>query len=135
MPDAFHALEEHVTDDVTRALAEDVGAGDLTAQLVPESRKAKARLLTRKGLDWTAKFTAIAKAAADLPDSILDGEVCALDHNGAPDFAALQAALSDGKSEALVFFVFDLLFADSEDLRPLPLGVAQSRVRHGWRAA
>ena len=57
----------------------------------------KARLFTRKGLDWTDKFAAIAKAAAKLPDGILDGEVCALDHNGAPDFAALQAALSDGK--------------------------------------
>lgn len=57
MPDAFHALEEHVTDDVTRALAEDVGAGDLTAQLVPAGRKAKARLLTREdailcGTEW-----------------------------------------------------------------------------------
>jgi len=81
----------------------------------------KARLFTRKGLDWTQKFAAIAKAAAKLPDCILDGEVCALDHNGAPDFAALQAALSDGKSEALIYFVFDLLFADGEDLRPLPL--------------
>ena len=57
----------------------------------------KARLLTRKGLDWTDKFAAIAKAAAKLPDCIIDGEICALDHNGAPDFAALQAALSDGK--------------------------------------
>ena len=59
--------------------------------------KGKAKLLTRKGLDWTARFSAIAKAAAKLPDCILDGEICALDHDGAPDFAALQAALSDGK--------------------------------------
>jgi bifunctional non-homologous end joining protein LigD len=81
----------------------------------------KARLRTRKGLDWTAKFPAIAKAATHLPDCIMDGEVCALDHNGAPDFAALQAALSDGKTGALIFFVFDLLFVEGEDLRPLPL--------------
>ena len=57
MPDAFHALEENVTADVTRALAEDVGAGDLTALLVPEGRRAKARLLTRQdavlcGTEW-----------------------------------------------------------------------------------
>ena len=57
MSDALHALEETVTADVTRALAEDVGAGDLTAQLVPASRKAKARLLTREdavlcGTEW-----------------------------------------------------------------------------------
>ena len=88
----------------------------------------KAKLLTRKGLDWTAKFKAIARAAEDLPDAILDGEVVALDHNGAPDFAALQAALSDGKSEALVYFAFDLLFEGKEDLRKLPLDARKERL-------
>ncbi len=90
--------------------------------------RGKARLYTRKGLDWTDKFAAIAKSAARLPDCIIDGEVCALDHNGAPDFAALQAALSDGKSEALIFFVFDLLFAEGEDLRQLPLTDRKARL-------
>lgn len=88
----------------------------------------KAKLFTRKGLDWTGRFSAIAKAAAKLPDCIVDGEICALDHNGAPDFAALQAALSDGKSDALIFFAFDLLFADGEDLRPLPLSLRKTRL-------
>lgn len=95
-------------------------------QLRVESGKAK--MLTRKGLDWTEKFSAIAKVAAKLPDCIIDGEVCALDHNGAPDFAALQAALSDGKSQDLIFFVFDLLFAEDEDLRPLPLSERKARL-------
>jgi len=81
----------------------------------------KARLFTRKGLDWTAKFAAIGNAASRLPDCIVDGEICALDRNGAPDFAGLQAALSDGKTGALIFFVFDLLFSGGEDLRALPL--------------
>jgi bifunctional non-homologous end joining protein LigD len=96
------------------------------AQLHVEKRKA--RLLTRKGLDWTAKFSAIARAAENLPDCILDGEVCALDHHGAPDFAALQAALSDGKSDALIFFAFDLLFADGADFRSLPLSARKDRL-------
>ena len=78
-------------------------------------------LKTRKGLDWTAKYPAIATSAASLPDAIIDGEICALDENGAPDFAALQAALSEGKTDALVYFAFDLLFEGSEDLRQLPL--------------
>jgi bifunctional non-homologous end joining protein LigD len=81
----------------------------------------QARLLTRTGLDWTRKFAAIAKAARGLPDALIDGEVVALDDNGAPDFAALQAALSEGQSDELVFFAFDLLFAGGKDLRPLPL--------------
>ena len=48
-------------------------------------------LRTRKGLDWTSSFAAIAKEAASLPNAIIDGEIVALDKNGAPDFAALQA--------------------------------------------
>lgn len=34
-----------------------------------------------------------------LRDGILDGEAVALDHTGAPDFAALQAAISEGKTK------------------------------------
>jgi len=68
----------------------------------------KASLKTRKGLDWTRKFQAIADVAGQLPDCMIDGEACALDHTGAPDFAGLQAALSDGKSEDLVYFAFDI---------------------------
>jgi len=57
MPDAFHALEETVTADVTRALREDVGLGDLTARLIPEGKPGKARLMTRQsgvlcGVEW-----------------------------------------------------------------------------------
>ncbi|MET3840492.1 DNA ligase D [Bradyrhizobium sp. OAE829] len=75
-------------------------------------------LKTRKGLDWTAKFaSAIAKAARKLPDCLIDGEIVALDHRGSPDFAGLQAALSDGKTDDLIFFAFDLLFLEGKDLR------------------
>ncbi len=95
----------------------------------------KAALRTRKGLDWTQKFSAIARAAGRFPDCIIDGEICALDHNGAPDFAGLQAALSDGKTDALVFFAFDLLFAEGEDLRALPLTDRKARLESLLRKA
>ena len=78
-------------------------------------------LRTRKGLDWTDRFPEIAAAGARLADGLIDGEIVALDHAGAPDFAALQAALSDRKTAPLVFFVFDALFADGRDLRAEPL--------------
>lgn len=81
----------------------------------------KATLKTRKGLDWSEKFSAIIAIAEDFPDAIIDGEVVALDKKGAPDFGALQAALSDGETDELIFFAFDLLFADGDDLRSLPL--------------
>jgi bifunctional non-homologous end joining protein LigD len=89
----------------------------------------KATLKTRAGLDWTTKFKEIGRDAGALPDSLIDGEACALDHNGAPDFPALQAALSDGKTADLVFFAFDLLFAGGEDLRGLPLAQRKARLK------
>ena len=81
----------------------------------------RAALLSRKGLDWSSKFPEIVAAGAKLADGIIDGEVVALDHTGAPDFAALQAAISDAKTKNLVFFVFDQMFDGKEDLRPRPL--------------
>jgi bifunctional non-homologous end joining protein LigD len=81
----------------------------------------RAVLRTRKGLDWTAKFGAIARATASLPDGVYDGEVVALDEKGAPSFWALQAALAERKTDDLIYFVFDLLFAEREDFRKVPL--------------
>jgi bifunctional non-homologous end joining protein LigD len=86
-------------------------------------------LRTRKGLDWTSRFSAIAKAGGKLADAIVDGEVVALDEHGAPDFAALQAALSEGRTENLVFFAFDLLHEGAQDLRPLPLSERKERLK------
>ena len=88
----------------------------------------QATLRTRKGLDWTDRFPEIAKAGARLPDCLLDGEIVALDAHGAPDFAALQAALSEEKTDDLVFFVFDALFA-GEDLRAAPLTQRKARLK------
>ncbi len=84
-------------------------------------RDGKAALLTRKGLDWSAKFPEIVAAGATLADGIIDGEVVALDPAGAPSFSALQAAISDAKTASLIFFAFDRLFTGEADLRPLPL--------------
>ena len=86
-------------------------------------------LKTRKGLDWTSKFAQLAADAQGLPDCIIDGEVCAVNEHGIPNFAGLQAALSDGKTRDLVFFVFDMLFAEHEDLRGLTLLERKARLK------
>ena len=129
------SLPRFVEPQLARLVEQPPGGGDWVHEVKFDGYRmqlrvenSKAKLFTRKGLDWTEKFSAIAKAATKFPDCILDGEVCALDHNGAPDFAALQAALSDGKSDALIYFVFDLLFAEGEDLRPLPLMTRKARL-------
>jgi bifunctional non-homologous end joining protein LigD len=88
----------------------------------------EATLKTRKGLDWTEKFAAIAKEASSLPDALIDGEVVALNEKGDPDFSALQAALSDGKTGDLIFFAFDLLFVDEFDLRRSSLSERKQRL-------
>ena len=89
----------------------------------------RAVVRTRKGLDWTARFPGVARACAALLDGIVDGEIVALDADGAPDFAALQASLAEGTTEQLVLFAFDLLHAGAEDLRPLKLSERKARLR------
>jgi bifunctional non-homologous end joining protein LigD len=89
----------------------------------------QAAVYTRRGLDWTEEFAAIAKQARALPDALIDGEIVALDHNQIPSFAALQAALSENASENLVFYAFDLLVQGREDLRSLPLSTRKRRLQ------
>jgi bifunctional non-homologous end joining protein LigD len=89
----------------------------------------KVSLKTRKGLDWTEKFGAIAKEARSLPDALIDGEIVALDDDGVPHFSDLQAALSEGKTGKLIFFAFDLLAAEDMDLRRLPLRDRKARLK------
>jgi bifunctional non-homologous end joining protein LigD len=89
----------------------------------------EAVLKTRKGLDWTDKFPAIAKEGRGLPDMLVDGEIAALDHEGAPHFSTLQAAISDGKTDKLIFFAFDLLFAEGKDLRRVPLADRKAQLK------
>ena len=86
-------------------------------------------LKTRKGLDWTEKFQAIADAASEFPNAIIDGEVAALDKHGSPDFAALQAALSKDRTEDLIFFAFDLMYTDDGDLRSSPLSERKAALK------
>ncbi|MDH6232944.1 bifunctional non-homologous end joining protein LigD [Mesorhizobium soli] len=89
-------------------------------------------LLTRNGLDWTERFgqeIAAALAKLDCDNAIFDGEVVVLESNGISSFSALQAALSDGRGERLVYYVFDLLFLNGEDLRSEPLKERKERLR------
>ncbi len=84
----------------------------------------RARLMTRSGLDWTAKFgDAIVAAFRALPvrDALIDGELVVENAAGASDFSALQADLSEGRTDRFRFYAFDLLYLDGYDLREAPL--------------
>ena len=83
----------------------------------------KVRMLTRSGLDWTARFRPIATALA-LPKiraAYLDGEIAVMGEDGITSFAALQDALSRGQAQRLTYYVFDLLHLNGRDLTGLPL--------------
>jgi DNA ligase D-like protein (predicted ligase) len=81
------------------------------------------RLLTRNGLDWTAKYPQIAKAVPALParQAYLDGELCGVRPDGITSFSMIQLASDAGNAAGLVFFLFDLLYLDGEDLTARPL--------------
>jgi bifunctional non-homologous end joining protein LigD len=83
----------------------------------------RVRMLTRKALDWTAKFRPIVQAVAALKarSAYLDGEVVVLDEEGVSSFGLLQEALSEGRADRMAYYVFDLLYLDGRDLRSLPL--------------
>jgi bifunctional non-homologous end joining protein LigD len=78
-----------------------------------------AKLLTRTGLDWTHKYPATAKAvtALDARQAYLDGELCGVGADGITMFNIVQLASDSGNAAALVFFLFDVLHLDGEDLR------------------
>lgn len=82
----------------------------------------RVRIYSSSGIDWTGKqFAWLVPAFRELGPAplLIDGEVCALDDGGRPDFSRLKVSL-DGK-QPLVFYAFDLLVADGEDLTRLPL--------------
>ena len=84
-----------------------------------------ARFVSRNGQDWTNRFAAAAKSAAELPieRAILDGEVVVLDDNGVSQFQLLQNAMSKQThgSQGPLYYIFDLLHLDGYDLTAVPL--------------
>ncbi len=88
------------------------------------------KLLTRTGLDWTPKYPAIAAAVASLGagQAYLDGELCGVRPDGITSFSMIQLASDSGNAAALVFFLFDLLYVDGEDLGTLPLIERKARL-------
>jgi bifunctional non-homologous end joining protein LigD len=64
-------------------------------------RPKRVKMLTRSGLDWTAKFgEAVPMALADLPvtEAIIDGEVIAENAAGAADFSLCRMHFPPGAS-------------------------------------
>jgi len=89
----------------------------------------RAQILTRRGNDWTEKYPTIAKSIAGLAarNAYLDGELCGVLSDGRTAFNLVQNATNTGEG-SLVFFLFDLLFLDGENLMALPLVDRKTRL-------
>jgi len=88
------------------------------------------RLLTRTGLDWTPKYPAIAAAVSSLGarQAYLDGELCGVGPDGITSFSMIQLASDRGNAAGLVFFLFDLLHLDGDDVAARPLIERKARL-------
>jgi bifunctional non-homologous end joining protein LigD len=92
----------------------------------------RVKLLTRSGLDWTRKFgKTLPRALLDLPvkTALIDGELVVENDSGASDFSALQADLSEGRSDRFMFYAFDLMHLDGFDLRDAALEARKELLR------
>jgi bifunctional non-homologous end joining protein LigD len=73
------------------------------------------QLRSRNDNDFNRKYPAVAAALAGLPDeTVVDGEVVALDESGRPSFNALQNYASG--STPIVYYVFDVLVLGGRDV-------------------
>jgi ATP-dependent DNA ligase len=93
--------------------------------------RGRAQLLTWTGLDWTHKYPAIAAAVSALParQAYLDGELCGVRPDGKTSLSMIQTASDAGIADALVFFLFDLLYLDGDAISAAPLRVRKERLR------
>src|SRR5204862_8317626 len=75
----------------------------------------RVHLRSRKNKDFAIRYRAIASALQELPDeTVIDGEVVALDDSGRPSFNTLQNYASS--TVPIFYYVFDLLMLAGEDV-------------------
>ena len=88
----------------------------------------RVQLRSRNDKDFGGKYPAIVKALAAMPDeTVIDGEVVALDPAGRPSFNALQ---NYGSSAIpLFYYVFDVLILAGEDITSEPLARRRERLQ------
>ena len=86
-----------------------------------------AQLWSRNQKDFTRRFPELVKGIAGLPDdTIIDGEIVALDETGKSSFNLLQGF---GNPQAIVLYAFDLLMLEGKDVRLWPLHHRRERLR------
>jgi bifunctional non-homologous end joining protein LigD len=78
-------------------------------------------LYSRNNLSFNNHFDTIRKALQKLGiQAVLDGEIVALDEHGVARFELIQNYKGTGKGN-IIYYVFDILYYNGNDLRDLPL--------------
>ena len=96
------ARQRHITREATKEVKLDGYRGEAI------NSDGKLILLSRRRKSFNKQFQLIVKALGDLPENtVIDGEVLALDESGRPNFNPLQNSRSE--ASRMHFFVFDLL--------------------------
>ncbi|WP_342739686.1 DNA ligase [Bradyrhizobium sp. B117] len=87
----------------------------------------RVRLITPGGNDWTDRYPWIVETALTLRSEqfILDGEAVVLGVDGNSDFSALHSRKHDHEVQ---FYAFDILSADGDDYRRLPLSLRKTNL-------
>jgi bifunctional non-homologous end joining protein LigD len=77
-------------------------------------------LFSRRHKLFNHQYPYLVEALNDLPeDTVVDGEIVALDESGRPNFNLLQS--SRREASRIHYFIFDLLICNNRDLTRLPL--------------
>lgn len=80
----------------------------------------EATIYSRNGKNFNNRYPHLAEALGSLPaDTVVDGEVVALDDSGRPDFHTLQHFKAS--ASRIYYFVFDLLILRGRELMTMPL--------------
>jgi bifunctional non-homologous end joining protein LigD len=89
------------------------------------------RLISRNGKDWTSDFPEVREAAAHLQvrRAFLDGELAVMLPDGRTSFQGLQNVIGSAPPRDLVYFVFDLLHLNGQDIARLPLERRKARLK------
>ncbi len=106
----------------------------------------KVELRSRRGVDVTRAYPSLVAAlkAQPVESMVLDGEICALDENGAPRFQLIQprinltrqADIARAEAEVpVVLYAFDLIYLDGHDLKAVPLRERKAALGARLRAA
>lgn len=90
------------------------------------------RLLSLKERNLTGDFPTVADAMRELraTSALLDGEIVAVDAQGRPSFQVLQNRKTLGRGWTVVYYAFDLLNIDGQDLLATPLHERKARLKH-----